>query len=224
VFARTIGVPNSMRAATGQLVGSLAARSLRRIGLGNGNGRRFLFHLGAGFDAEVIEQVERHAWLKRSLAHPTFAVAALTTFFRGFDRTHPAYRVEADGKPFGDGFFAIISNTSPYAFFGVRPLTVTDAAGLGRGLAITMFQRLEPGVLLPAAFSAMARGRRLQHHADILQGADLVSLELVAHGSPFPWQVDGDYLGEVERLQVRYEPDSLTLVVPGDGAETATTG
>ena len=106
----------------------------------------------------------------------------------------------------------------------MRPLTVTDAAGLDRGLAITMFQRLEPGVLLPAAFSAMARGRRLQHHADILQGADLDSLELVAHGSPFPWQVDGDYLGEVERLQVRYEPDSLTLVVPGDGAETATTG
>jgi diacylglycerol kinase family enzyme len=224
VFARTIGVPNSMRAATSQLVASLAARSLQRVGLGSGNGRRFLFHLGAGFDAEVIEQVERHAWLKRSLAHPTFAVAALTTFYRGFDRTHPAYRVEIDGVPLGDGYFAIISNTSPYAFFGVRPLTVTRAAGLDRGLAITMFQRLDPGVLLPAALSAMLRGRRLQRHPDIIQGADLDTLDLIAHGSPFPWQVDGDYLGEVERLEVRYEPDSLTLVVPGDATRPAATG
>ena len=31
---------------------------------------------------------------------------------------------------------------------------------------------------------------------------------------PFPWQVDGDYLGEVEGLEVRFEPDVLTLVVP----------
>jgi diacylglycerol kinase family enzyme len=222
VFARTIGVPNSMRPATSQLVDNLAARSLRRVGLGNGNGRRFLFHLGAGFDARVIEQVERHAWLKRSLAHPTFAVAALTTFYRGFDRTQPAYRVEIDGQPLGDGYFAIISKTSPYAFFGVRPLTVTQAAGLDRGLAITMFPRLEPGVLLPAALSAMLRGRRLQRHPDILQAADLHAIQLIAHGSPFPWQVDGDYLGEVERLEVRYEPDSLTLVVPGEASGSAT--
>jgi diacylglycerol kinase family enzyme len=224
VFARTIGVPNSMRPATSQLVASLAAGSMQRVGLGNGNGRHFLFHLGAGFDARVIEQVERHAWLKRSLAHPTFAVAALTTFYRGFDRTQPAYRVEIDGEPLGDGYFAIISNSSPYAFFGVRPLTVTRAAGLDRGLALTMFQRLDPGVLLPAALSAMLRGRRLQRQPDILQRADLGSLELIAHGSPFPWQVDGDYLGEVERLEVRYEPDSLTLVVPRDEAATTATG
>ena len=31
---------------------------------------------------------------------------------------------------------------------------------------------------------------------------------------PFPYQVDGDYLGEVERLEFSYEPDCLTLVVP----------
>jgi diacylglycerol kinase family enzyme len=31
---------------------------------------------------------------------------------------------------------------------------------------------------------------------------------------PFPYQVDGDYLGEVTRLDFGYEPDVLTLVVP----------
>lgn len=214
VFARTIGIRKSMGGAVEQLVASLDTRSMRRMGLGSGNGRHFLFHLGAGFDAEVIEQVERHAWLKRRLAHPSFAVAAVTTFFRGFDREHPPYRAVLGAKELGDGYFSIVSNTSPYAFFGIRPLTVTHGAGLDRKLALTMFRRLEPGVLLPAALSAMVSGRRLEHADDIVQLEDLGALELIAHGSPFPWQVDGDYLGEVARLEIRFEPDSLTLVTP----------
>jgi len=214
VFARTIGVRNSLRPATEQLVASLAARSFRRVGLGAGNGRRFLFHLGTGFDAEVIEQMERHAWLKRRLAHPAFAVTALTTFFRGYDRAHPTYRVEVGAETIGNGFFAVVSNTTPYAFFGLRPLTVTHAAGLDRKLALTMFRHLETRVLLPAALSAMVTGRRLERDGDIVQLADLDAVAFVAESSPFPWQVDGDYLGEVERLEVRYEPACLTVVMP----------
>ncbi|HEV3452782.1 MAG TPA: diacylglycerol kinase family protein [Acidimicrobiia bacterium] len=214
VFARTIGVPNSLRPATEQLVASLAARSFRRVGLGAGNGRRFLFHLGTGFDAEVIEQMERHAWLKRRLAHPAFAVTALTTFFRGYDRAHPTYRVEVGAETIGNGFFAVVSNTTPYAFFGLRPLTVTHAAGLDRKLALTLFRHLETRVLLPAALSAMVTGRRLERDGDIVQLADLDAVAFVAESSPFPWQVDGDYLGEVERLEVRYEPACLTVVMP----------
>jgi hypothetical protein len=36
----------------------------------------------------------------------------------------------------------------------------------------------------------------------------------VTGDGPIPWQVDGDYLGEVDRLDVTYEPDTLTLVTP----------
>ena len=31
---------------------------------------------------------------------------------------------------------------------------------------------------------------------------------------PFPYQVDGDYLGETEHLEFRHEPDALTIVQP----------
>ncbi|HSG14498.1 MAG TPA: hypothetical protein VLA22_11575, partial [Gaiellaceae bacterium] len=48
----------------------------------------------------------------------------------------------------------------------------------------------------------------------VVQQADLPALTFVARRGPFPWQVDGDYLGEVERLEVRYEPDAISLVVP----------
>jgi diacylglycerol kinase family enzyme len=32
--------------------------------------------------------------------------------------------------------------------------------------------------------------------------------------APFPWQVDGDYLGEVEQLEISHRPDCLTVVTP----------
>jgi diacylglycerol kinase family enzyme len=220
VFARTLGYRNRLDPAATQVLDALERRSFRRVGLGMGNGRRFLFHLGAGFDAAVIERVERHAWLKRRLGHPTFAVTAVGTFFRSYDREHPPFRVELPGGKLpehhdaADGFFAIVSNTAPYAFFGPRPLTVTHSAGLDTELALTLFRKLEVGVLLPAAMSAMARGRRIEHDEDIVQLDDLHELTLVANGAPFPWQVDGDYLGEVARLEIRYEPDVLTLLVP----------
>jgi len=215
VFARSLGIPNSIMRATDQLVTSLDAGSIRTIGVGEANGRHFLFHLGCGYDAEVIEQVERRPWVKRWLAHPVFAVAAVTTFFRGYDRERPTFEVlDAQGARIDDGFFAIVSNTKPYAFFGPRPLLVTTEAGLERSLALSLFTRLEVGTTLSAAGSAMVRGKRLAKNAAVVQRADLDGLTFVAHHGPFPWQVDGDYLGEVERLEVGYVPEALTLVVP----------
>lgn len=215
VFARTLGIPNSIMPAAEQLVASLAADSLRRVGVGAANGRHFLFHLGAGFDADVIQQVERRHWVKRWLAHPVFAVTAANTFLRNFDRERPAYRVEAaDGTPIADGYFAIVSNTKPYAFFGPRPLMVTHDAGLDRALALTMFTRLDIGPTISAVGAALTGGKRLAKNDAVVQRADLEALTFVAYQGPFPWQVDGDYLGEVERLEVRYVPDCLTLVVP----------
>ncbi len=187
VFARSIGYRKRLDPATAQLLSSLQRRSFRRVGLGVGNGRRFLFHLGAGFDAAVIERVERHAWLKRHLAHPAFAVAAVRTFFGGYDRDKPPFRVElpGGGEP-TDGFFAIVSNTTPYAFFGPRPLTVTRAAGLEHALALTLFRELEVGVMLPAALSAMTRGRRLERDEKIEQREELTQLTLVLERRPVP--------------------------------------
>ena len=66
VFARTIGLPNDPIEATGALLDGLGRRAgSSTVGLGSVNGRYFLFHVGIGFDAAVVEQVERRAQLKR---------------------------------------------------------------------------------------------------------------------------------------------------------------
>jgi diacylglycerol kinase family enzyme len=220
VFVRSIGMARQVDPALTQLLDALAHPPFHRIGVGSGNGRRFLFHLGVGFDAAVIASVERMArrrlWLKRHFAHPTFAAAAAATFLRGYDRRHPSYRVTVPSDH--TGYYAIVSNTKPYAFFGPRPLTVTTDAGLDRALALTTFRRLKTGVLVPAVASALARGRRLADDPDIGQAADLDELLFTSTGAPFPWQVDGDAVGTTNRLEVTYEPDALSLVAPGNRA------
>ncbi len=218
VFARSIGVSNRIGTATAQLTASLAERSIKRIGVGTANGRPFLFHLGVGFDARVISRVERHQRLKRWVAHPMFAVTAVTTFIRGIDRRRALFRVIHDHRNddvIGDGSYAIVSNQTPYTYFGPRPLIVTRNAGLDRALSLTLFLQLRVGALGPAALSAMAGGHRLDDQSrSVVQLADLETLQFVAHDEPFEWQVDGDYLGETDGLEVRYEPDALALVFP----------
>ena len=53
----------------------------------------------------------------------------------------------------------------------------------------------------------------LHRHPNV-EHRDGVTSATITGTEPFPYQVDGDYLGEVNRLDFGYEPDVLTLVVP----------
>ena len=59
------------------LLETLAAGNIKRVGLGQVNGRYFIFHAGVGYDAAVVRQVERRAGLKRYANHALFAFAAV---------------------------------------------------------------------------------------------------------------------------------------------------
>ena len=59
----------------------------------------------------------------------------------------------------------------------------------------------------------MGSGRQLRNNKNVSFHADVTHVEIDGFG-PIPHQVDGDYLGDVEHLDLRYEPDALSLVVP----------
>ncbi len=217
VFARTIGVAYDQERAADQLVRALAQGATRRVGLGRVGSRHFLFHLGIGFDAAVVRTVERRPAVKRHLAHPAFAVAATTTWLRGYDR---ATRLEveardASGTPVrqGSGPFVVVSNSRPYTYVGRLPMTLAPQAGLDRGLALTQFCDLRFGRVVRAVATSLRRGERPRPVAGILQHEDLGALT-VRGDRPFPYQVDGEYLGEVDRLDIVHEPGALTILVP----------
>jgi diacylglycerol kinase family enzyme len=214
VFARTIGVADDPIEAAGQLLGALERNSCRRIGLGSVNGRYFLFHVGMGFDAAVVAQVERRAALKRYAGHPLFVYAAFTTWLRHYDRGRPRLAVHLpDGALVDDGYLCLCFNSNPYTYLGTRPLNIAPDADLERGLVAVTFRTLGPVRLLALVASALGSGSWLRRHRKIDYRTDLTALTVRGHG-PFPYQVDGDYLGETEQLELRHEPAALTIVHP----------
>ncbi len=216
VFARTIGVAYDPVRASEQLVDSLVRGSWRRIGIGAVGGRRFLFHLGLGFDAAVVRRVDQVAYLKRHLAHPAFAVAGVETWFR-YDKattiTIEAYDADGTLRETAAGPYAVVSNSSPYTYAGRRPIVLAPEASLDGPLSVTALRTLRLPVALRTVMSGLARHRYVTSTSDIAQGSQICSLRAVGD-RPFPWQVDGEYLGESEQLDVSYEADALGLVLP----------
>ena len=214
VFARTIGLPNDPTEATGDLLTALDKGSIHRVGLGSVDGRYFCFHTGVGYDAAVVEQVERRAALKRYVGHPLFAYSALTTWIRHYDRSKPHFAVEfGDGDVVEDGYFTIVLNTSPYTFLGNRPFDVAPEATLDRGLAVVTLRTLDLVPMVRIIASALGFGPSLRADKNVDYRTDVSSFRIRAH-DPVPYQVDGDHLGVADTLEFRHEPDILRLVIP----------
>jgi diacylglycerol kinase family enzyme len=219
VFARTIGVVNDPIDASRQLLTSLAAGSVRPVSLGYVNGRYFLFHVGLGYDAAVVAEVEKRSSFKRYLGAAVFLVAAVSTWARRYDRSTPWFAVRADGLEIDDGYFAICLKTNPYTFLGDRPVDVAPGTGFDTALSLVTFRSLDLATLLTLTAAVLRRGGGgprpdpFAGRRQVRLDRDLDHLEVMAY-RPLPYQVDGDYLGDAERFEFRCEPDALRLVVP----------
>jgi diacylglycerol kinase family enzyme len=214
VFARTIGLPNDPIEATGDLLDALANNRIHRVGLGVVNGRYFLFHVGMGFDAAVVAQVERRAGLKRYAGHPLFVYAGFDTWIRHFDRSRPRFSVRfADGTVVDDGYLSICLNTNPYTYLGNRPLNLAPETTLDTGLALITIRTLAFARTMRIIGSALGSGKHLRSSRWTDHRVDLTSLTVTGYG-PFPYQVDGDHLGDTELLEIKHEPEVLDLVMP----------
>jgi diacylglycerol kinase family enzyme len=218
VFARAIGYSKHLVRATDQLLAALDARRVRRVGVGMANDRPFLFHLGVGFDAAVVDRMEGLSpRVKRVAAHPAFAFQTLRTLVRGYDRVAPSVHVEAPTGQNHDSYFTVVSNVAPYTYVGPRRMLLTPHAALDRTLAVTSLTRFRLVDVAGAFGSSVGRARHLQAGREVIQLRDVETLRLTAarSGVPFPWQVDGDYLGLIGALDVRYAPGAISLVLPG---------
>ena len=218
MFGRALGIAHDPIEAAQQLLRSLAARSFTRIGVGaatqpDGTDRWFLFHLGVGFDAAVVKEMEERWYLKRYFAHPAFAIAAVDTWLRRYDREHEAV-CRKRGRQSSAPARTWSCRTS------IRTRTSCDAASRSRRTPASTARSPSPScrTSAPRSWSAPRRrasrtGRFVATAPDIVQCADLTTITITAD-RPFQWQVDGDYLGHVDRLDIRYDADSLTIVTP----------
>jgi diacylglycerol kinase family enzyme len=222
VFARTIGMTNDPIEATGELLAALGQGlgGIDTVGVGRVNGRRFLFHVGVGFDAAVVEQVERRSALKRYLGHAFFAYCALRTWAVGYDRRRPHFQVvlhtgDGEAVEVPDGYFAIVMNTSPYTFVGERPFNLAPGTTLDTPLSAVVLRSLSAPTILTLAARTLrtpADGPPPRHRRATTVTA--VVAATITASEPVPYQMDGEPLGRAERLEFAWEPKSLRLVMP----------
>ena len=212
VFVRTLGIANDPMVALTQLMAGIDRNEIERVSLGQANGRYFTFHAGIGYDAAVVEQVERRSSLKRIVGQPLFAYSALHSWFKSYDRKYPHFTMNIDGRAIPNGFFSVVLNTNPYTFVGKHAIHLSSAASLEQKLVVVTFRKMTTPLMLKTLYSALRRGGlETSSGIDIATDVENVKIEFPA---PFPYQLDGDYLGDTTSIEIKHCPEALRLVRP----------
>ncbi len=217
MFTRALGLPADLIDATGQIIQAVQAGRHRNIGLGRIDltglaSRYFTFNAGLGLDAEVVRVIEGLRARGQPATSWLYVWTALRQFYAVTDRRHPALTLECDGRPpVGHLFMGIVSNTSPWTYFGHRPVNPSPRADFDTGLDLFALRRLRTMSTLNAL-----RQMITPRHAP-LSGRDVVSLHdqpefRISSGRPVAVQIDGEYVGEHEVVTFRSVPDALRVI------------
>jgi diacylglycerol kinase family enzyme len=217
VFARALGLPQEPIEATAVILERLRGGQDRAVGLGRleagGSeqlGRWFTFCAGFGFDAEIVREVEARRESGAKSTPGLYLRTGLAHYLLHTNRRTPAITAEsADTEP-TPVFMVIVANTTPWTYFGQRPLAPLPEASFETGLDLFALRRL--GIVGTSnrlarlmAGGAPPRGR------SVVALHDLSTLTLRAE-RPLAAQVDGEYLGEFTELHFRSVPAAITVV------------
>ena len=206
VLARVLGIPEDPIEATARLIAACLEGRARRIHLGQAGDRYFGFNCGAGIDAEAMARVdERKATSKKQFEWAALSAVVRAALFRYAGRD-PHLRVQVDGRPPVEGVTAAIGRTDPYTYFKRFGVRLTPRASLDTGLDVMTVRHLNRRSA-PRVVRQVFSGR-LVDRKDVDYVHDASSVEIVGR-EPFPVQVDGDFLGQHERLSVRLVRDAL---------------
>jgi len=218
VFARALGLPGDPVGATRVVLDALRAGRYRTVGLGTAchpgsTERYFTFCAGVGLDAEVVREVERRRSAGAKADPSLYVRTAVRHFLSGTDRRRPAVTLEVPGQPPKTGLFlAFVSNTSPWTFMGPLPVNPSPKANFSRGLDVFGMRSLD----IAPTVGALAQMLTARTHP--VQGRHVLNLHDVAEVTlraerPMAFQLDGDYLGEQERITFRSVPKAIRIVI-----------
>ncbi len=211
VFARALGLAADPVEATGQLLDALREDRRRTLGLGRANERWFTFCAGLGLDAAVVRGVERKRARGARATPGLFVRTGVQQFFRSRARREAPMTLHLEGRDPEPLALALVCNTNPWTYLGQRPVQPCPQASFDTGLDLFGLRSLQTTPTLRHLRQILSsaprpRGRRVLGVHD--------AHELLLTGTrPLPLQVDGDDLGDVDRLVLRSVPDALQVVV-----------
>jgi diacylglycerol kinase family enzyme len=212
VFARALGMPASAVEATGQILEALREGRSRRVGLGKANERWFTFCAGLGIDAAAVERVERKRAKGKRSTHSLYVRSAVNRFYLATGHRHPSLRLSAPSllEP-REVYAALVCNTSPWTYFGDRPVRPAPDASFDLGLDVLALTRLTTASTLRMAARFFAKDPHPRSkHALLLH--DQAEMVIEAIGEPQPFQVDGDALGSRDKLVLSSVPAALRVI------------
>jgi diacylglycerol kinase family enzyme len=202
VYCRMLGIPLDVVDATEQLLRLADDWRTRRVDIGYVDERKFLFSAGVGLDASVVERVDAHPRLKARFGEWYYGATALRTFNRSYLFHPPRLEAEIGGERLA-GVTVIVQNAAPYTFFGNRPVHMGVGAALDSGdLAGVVLERASPIDIPTLLWRGLSKRAQFARHRQVHAFSGLERLEVRSLDErPLPLQVDGDYIGEVERAR-----------------------
>ena len=211
VFAQAMGLPADAAAAIRRVREVIAAQSYRTIGLGLAGDRYFTFTAGLGMDAEVVREVDLLRESGRRESPSLFLRTMVRHYYRGLDRRRPALTLERDGQPPAtDLFLTIITNRSPWTYFRSRPVLPVPQPDFNSGLDVLAMRKVRLSTIFYLVSQMMWVRHRPPRARDVISVHGVDSLT-VRSARPIAFQVDGEYLGEIETIKFQFVPHALRV-------------
>lgn len=219
VYARQLGFPDDAVGAATLLARSIAHGCIRRVGLGVADGRRFTFAASVGFDAtatRAVDEARRNRPDGRRPGDVRVLYEALRVLgAQGFRLAEQMTVTSDGGEPLRASYIAV-ANQHPYTYFGRVPVKATPRAGFDSALDAVALGALGKRSLPRLAVYALANPR---HASKATPGIhylhDRTSFSIVCD-QPVAVQIDGEYVGDRERVEIGYEPAAVDVFVPDD--------
>jgi len=220
VVCRTLGIPNDVVDATEHLLSLADKWEPRRIDLGMVDDRYFVFACGVGIDATVVRRVDSNPKLKSTAGPYYYSWAGVSGFYRKYLVNPIRVRTTVDGHEPVEGVTAIVQNSDPLTYFASRPIRVCQGIAIDDGtLSLAVLKRATQRDMPTLISRLFSESRPAAHHKQVTHFDDVTHavVETVSTAKdgtvrPFPLQVDGDYIGERERVELKAAPGALTIV------------
>lgn len=211
VFARALGLPREWPDGTSMILEGLRLGRSRTIGLGRADDRYFTFCAGFGIDAAVIQRVEQARKRGRVSTPALYFRSTVSQYFLASDRRHPAITLERPGETAeADLGTVIIQNTAPWTYLGDREINPNPDASFDLGLDVLAMRRLKVASTARTVTQFFSQ-RPDPHGRQVLRLHDVAEFTLLS-ARPLAFQLDGDYLGEREKVRFASVPAALRVI------------
>ncbi len=222
VFVRALGLPIDPVEATGAIMESCRAESFRTIGLGlavcvrpNGEefSRYFAANSGIGLDATIIAAIDKDRKKGVNASPLRYLSTTLREYFRRSNHSASICVSRPGTATIDHVYVALVQNSSPWTFFGSWALDPNPAASFDTGLDVFIVRKLDPISTARAARRIIARSRRKTAASAYTSWHDQQAF-LIQADPEVPFQIDGEALGSVSRVQFTHHPDALRVIDP----------